>query len=245
MNSPIQSTMPRSSGLGRKLTGRVAPVTNITASGTPAKTAGYIPGVSGPVEFGTRYVAEEATKTAFTIPESVKTVGIAAGTSAATALAGAALAGVGSATFNAARKRFVDKPEFERSFNKSLEINPSLKSYPEDMLRAYFNLVCQASPTVAKNPLLASQYLKHLLSYQGSMNFNAFSDLTKLEGQILKNDNDSNLRTNVAEKALIETVLKNGLKSGGRSSDTEKALIDAIIRNGLRGAGRPTTGGTP
>ena len=234
MINPVQNTMPRSSGLGRKLTGRVAPVTNITSKGTPAKTAGYVPGVSGPIEFSSRNLAaEETTKTAFTIPESVKNVGIAAGTSAATALAGAALAGIGTATFNAARKRFVDKPEFERSFLKSLEINPSLKSYPEDMLRAYFNLVCQASPTVAKNPLLASQYLKHLLSYQGSMNFNAFSDLTKLEGQILKNESDSNVRTNIAEKALIETVLKQRLKDTGRSS------------NGSSSNGSSSNGGTP
>ena len=210
MQTPVTTTMPRASGLGRKLVGRVAPVTNIQTNGTPSKTAGYVRGVSGPLELE---APMEHTKEASL--RALKRVGIAAGTSAATAVAGAALAGLGSHMFNAITNRLVDKPEFERSFRKALEINASLRSYPEDELRSYFELVCQASPSVARNPLLVSQYLKHLVSYSGSMNFNAFNELVKLEGQIIKNDEGSNKLTGIAEKALIEATIKNQLNRRG------------------------------
>ena len=206
METPVTTTMPRASGLGRKTVGRVAPVTNIRTNGTPSKTAGYIRGVSGPLEL--EAPAEHTKEASF---RRLKNIGVAAGTAAGTAIAGAALAGAGSHLFNAVKVRLIDKPEFERSFRKALEINPSLRSYPEDELRSYFDLVCQASPTVARNPLLVSQYLKHLVSYSGSMNFNAFNELVKLEGQIIKNDEGSNKLTGIAEKALIETTIKDRL----------------------------------
>ena len=161
------------------------------------KTAGFMDWVSG----------NPAAKMALGAlgSETAKGVGKAALT--ASAIAGATA--LGGIALNKVKSQFIDQPQFKQSFDKALRINPELQHYDREQLEDYFNLVAQASPTVAKNPLLISQYLKYLLDYKGSLNFNAFSDLAKLEGQLQNNrSGGSGSVHQVINKGLIEGASK-------------------------------------
>jgi hypothetical protein len=149
-----------------------------------------------------KYVEETPIKQASTGSAGSGLMERAAGTALNTIAAMGVLQGA-SALTDAIRGHF-EKEVFERSFQKALAMNPKLRSYPEAELRQYFNLVVSASPTVAKNPLLAGNYLQYLLDYKGNVNFAGFKSLVDLEGQITKNKNESTPLLGITQKAIIE-----------------------------------------
>lgn len=118
---------------------------------------------------------------------------------AATGLANMAAQGIG---------HMIDKPKFEAAFKKAIEMDPKLQSHNPADLHRYAELIMEASPSVAMNPLLLSNYLRYLTDYQGSMNLTGYRELANLEGQILNNKEKSKPVTGIAQKALLENTIK-------------------------------------
>ena len=105
-------------------------------------------------------------------------------------------------------KHTMDKKVYDKVFERALSINPKLKAYDPALLRQYFNLISESSPTVAKNPLLVSNYLQYMLDHEGSMNFMAYKGLVDMEGQMLKNHEAANPLQAVSQKALMDGVIR-------------------------------------
>ena len=105
-------------------------------------------------------------------------------------------------------KRTLDRKVYDKVFERALAINPKLKAYDPALLRQYFNLISESSPTVAKNPLLVSNYLQYMLDHEGSMNFMAYKGLVDMEGQMLKNHDAANPLQAISQKALMDGVIR-------------------------------------
>lgn len=162
--------------------------------------------------------ASSMEKEAFAIPQGAKDVALQAGKtlaiSGATVLGGVAATGLANAVFKGIN-HMVDKPKFEASFNKAVAMDPKLQSYNPQDLRRYAELILEASPSVALNPLLLSNYLRYLTDYQGSMNLTGYKQLADLEGQLLNNREKMKPVTGIAQKALIENTIK-GIVEGNK-----------------------------
>jgi hypothetical protein len=127
--------------------------------------------------------------------------------------AGAMMAGLMGATtlvgaLSDAVKGTLNAKAYDRVFERALAINPKLKAYDHALLKQYFNLIAESSPTVAKNPLLVSNYLQYMLDHEGSMNFMAYKGLVDMEGQMLKNHEAANALQSVSQKALMDGVIR-------------------------------------
>lgn len=204
--NPVNEPMPKNGpGFNTKLTGRVEAVKPITSKPHISKQAKELNYESStPVEWQSK---EDLEKNSAVNSELVKKtlVGLVqagAGTMAVMGVTGGANLAYGKI------RGMMDKPEMERSFQRALDIDPKLRSYDQKDLREYFELVAQASPTVAKNPLLVANFLKYLIDYKGVMNFNAFKDLASLEGQLGKNRSEANVLNSTAQKAIIDSTVK-------------------------------------
>lgn len=130
--------------------------------------------------------------------------------------AGAAMGGVMLATslfgeLGSAIKKTIDNKMYAKTLDKAVEINPKLKAYDMKLLRNYYNLIADSSPTVAKNPLLVSNYLQYMLDHEGSMNFMAYKGLVDMEGQLMKNQEAANPIQTVAQKSLVDNVIRMAL----------------------------------
>ena len=166
--------MPKGIGIGQKLTGRVdvmsktfrAPVVKQATEKSEVerseqlplelqgkeKDAGIFDTLTSPAS------KQMAMRAGRTMALSGATV---LGGVAATGLANMAAKGIGN---------MIDKPTFEAAFRKAIEMDPKLQSHNPADLRRYAELIMEASPSVAMNPLLLSNYLRYLTDYQGSMN---------------------------------------------------------------------------
>lgn len=118
---------------------------------------------------------------------------------AATSAANAIAKGIGNR---------IDRPKFEAAFRKAVQMDPKLQSHDINDLHRYAELIMEASPSVAMNPLLLSNYLRYLTDYQGSMNLTGYRELANLEGQLLANREKAKPVTGIAQKALIESTIK-------------------------------------
>lgn len=127
---------------------------------------------------------------------------------AAGMLAGATVASDLLGSFSTAVRKAIDSKAYAGTLDKAVEINPKLKAYDRALLKNYYNLIAESSPTVARNPLLVSNYLQYMLDHEGSMNFMAYKGLVDMEGQMLKNQEATNPAQSTAQKALIENVLR-------------------------------------
>ena len=58
-------------------------------------------------------------------------------------------------------------PEYKKALEKAIQLNPKLASYPREELEQYFEKIVEASPTVAKNPLLVANYLDYFIDTGG------------------------------------------------------------------------------
>ena len=199
-----KATMPRvpGQGFGPKLTGRVAPDPKVKLAAT--KEIEMEANQNIPVEFQTSGVEKQA----FALSPGVARVGRDIGLSALTGLGAMALTSVGGMAMDHLKTKFIDSPALEQSFKRCLELEPQLKSYPQAELHEYFMLVAEASPSVAKNPLLASQYLRYLVDYKGTANFTAFNDLAKLQGQLNDNKAGNNPYSDAFGKGLMQNTAK-------------------------------------
>lgn len=89
---------------------------------------------------------------------------------------------------------------------EATKINPRLASYPPAELQKYYALISEASPSVAKNPLLVANYLEYLLNHDGSINFMGYKQLLDIEGQQQRNKTDGSLINPNMHKPLFESV---------------------------------------
>lgn len=124
-----------------------------------------------------------------------------------TVLGGVAATGAANAIAKSIGNR-IDKPKFEAAFRKAVQMDPKLQSHDINDLHRYAELIMEASPSVAMNPLLLSNYLRYLTDYQGSMNLTGYRELANLEGQLLANREKAKPVTGIAQKALIESTIK-------------------------------------
>lgn len=133
-----------------------------------------------------------------------------AGTILGAGLAMAAITGASALVgeLSNAVKTTIDRKVYAKTLDRAIEINPKLKAYDIGLLRNYYNLIAESSPTVAKNPLLVSNYLQYMLDHEGSMNFMAYKGLVDMEGQMLKNQEASNPVQSIAQKSLVDNVIK-------------------------------------
>jgi len=211
--NPVKETLPRDGiGFDTKLTGRVAAVQSIKSKPVVkkpqvSKHAKYESSI--PVEWQSKEDLDKnsAIKESAINNELVKKTLVSLAQAGAGSLAVMGVTGAGNLAYGKIRG-MMDKPELERSFQRALDIDPKLRSYDQKDLREYFELVAQASPTVAKNPLLVANFLKYLIDYKGVMNFNAFKDLASLEGQLGKNRSEANMLGLGAQKAIVDTTIK-------------------------------------
>lgn len=133
-------------------------------------------------------------------------------------LVGVGAAAAANAIINKVRD-LTSQPEYRRSLDKAIAMNPRLQQRKREELEAYFKLIAEASPSVARNPLLVMNYLEYLLDHQGQLNYNAYGDLVKLEGQILSNKADSTPLSNIIQKSIVESTIKGGF---GTYSEIQK-----------------------
>ena len=204
---PTKASIPRSSisGMNTKLLGRVAPVEPVkdTMRAAIQKTAAE----RTPVE--RKEAPKEGTdKTAASIGSLI---GSDAGRSFASNIAGGlgAVAAVGAANaISGAIGSIRLNMQVKNALNKAISINPRLQQKPRAELEGYVDLIAEASPSVARNPLLLANYLEFLIDHQGQLNYQAYDRLVNLEGSILSNHSNANPLTGQVQKAIIETSIR-------------------------------------
>lgn len=197
MEQPIKADVPKSPvpGMNTKIVGRVKPVSNfkqpvekIAADKAPVEKAG---------------IEKEA---------GILDHALAGPAIRSAAAAGGALLGSYALTqgLQAAQNKFMEG-KYKQSLEKAILLNPRLANIPRNKLEAYFGLVIEASPAVAKNPLLIANYLEQLIDHEGQLNYNSYANLVDLEGQILANKNNRAPLTVSTQKAIVDNTIKNTL----------------------------------
>ena len=58
-------------------------------------------------------------------------------------------------------------PEYKKSLEKAIQLNPKLASYPREKLEQYFKIIVEFSPRGAKNPIIVANYLGYLVDAGG------------------------------------------------------------------------------
>lgn len=144
-------------------------------------------------------------------------------------LGAAAAAGIINKAHSAVQ-HIVDTPAMNSAFDKALKINPKLKAYPVELLKSYFSLIADASPTVAKNPLLVANYMQYLIDHQGGINFRAFGELANLESQLLANERDAAPMTNAMQKALVDGAVRGVMDASTQKKTTKLERFSAITK---------------
>lgn len=185
--------MPEVTGMGTKLTGRV----DISRMSSAQK-----PIVKAPVMKKTA-AKKEVEKTAGMGTNMAQHMGM----TVAGVLGAAAAVGAINKAYKAV-DHVVNMPAMNSSFEKAIKINPKLQAYPRDVLKSYFDLIAEASPTVAKNPLLVANYMQYLIDHQGGINFMSYRQLADLEGQLLSNERDAAPMTAALQKGLVDGAMK-------------------------------------
>lgn len=180
-------------GMGTKLTGRV----DISRMSIAQK-----PIVKAPVMKKTA-AKKEVEKTASLGTNMAQHMGM----TVAGVLGAAAAAGAINKAYKAV-EHVVNMPAMNSSFEKAIKINPKLQAYPREVLKSYFDLIAEASPTVAKNPLLVANYMQYLIDHQGGINFMSYRQLADLEGQLLSNERDAAPMTQALQKGLVDGAIK-------------------------------------
>lgn len=113
-----------------------------------------------------------------------------------------------------------DKSAYAKALDKAIALNPKLAQRSRADLDRYMELIIEASPSVAKNPLLVGNYLEYLLDHQGQLNYSAYTDLVDLESQIISNRSNSNAMVNMLHKSVIEGATKGVFSDlNGRTKD--------------------------
>ena len=188
-------------GMNTKILGRVKPVSNVKQ--TVEKTA---------IE-KTAADKQPIEKAGIEKTSGVLTGAIGSGTTAAiTAAAGVtALWGINKLLEKA--DKLMDAPEYKKSLEKAIQINPKLAAQPRAKLEQYFELIVESSPTVAKNPLLVANYLDYLIDAGGQLNFPGYTALTQLESHAMNNRNNAHPFVNEAVKAYTNGTVKNTFDS--------------------------------
>lgn len=187
-------------GFNTKILGRVAPVKAV-------KTAGTMP-----VEYESNNIETE--KTAASFMDGFYT---GLGNMAAAGAAGAAMYGVGMGidAFNNLR----NSSKYDQALRTAIQMSPSLQMHGYEKLKGYMPMIIKASPTVAAEPRLLSNYLESMLDAEGHMNMSTFAELTALEGNVLKNQDMRNALRNTA----LGTAMKGLVEGTGKGFGQELA----------------------
>lgn len=142
-------------------------------------------------------------------------------------LAGVAAAAIGNAAIGKAQQ-LLAQPAFKRSLDKAISLNPRLQQRPRAELDQYMELIIEASPSVAKNPLLLANYLEFLLDHQGQLNYNGYTSLVNLESQIISNRNNANPLSSAVQKSIVENTIRGAF-------DSKRKLDDNALHAKYRG----------
>ena len=176
MLNPKRSVVPKNPypGFNTHILGRVAPLEQI-------KTAGTVP-----VEYESKVDELDLEKDAAVFsPDMIKGFQQGLGTMAATGAAGAAMYGIGMGID--AFRTLRDSSKYDTALRQAIQMSPSLQMHGYEKLKGYMPMIIKASPTVAEEPRLLSNYLESMLDAEGHMNMSTFAELTALEGNVLKN----------------------------------------------------------
>ena len=224
MIEPIKATVPKSPvpGMNTKTLGRVKPVTEYKQ----------------PVE---KVAVEKASVDKTGVEKEAAFVGpvakgaLSAGVvSALKAAGGVAGLAIGTKVVSAVADA-VHAPKYKATLEKAVQLNPRLASYPPDRLWDYYQVMISASPNIASNPLIVSNYLEYLIDHEGRLNFTAYDTLSKVEGQGISNRNNAYPLMNSAMKGLIDGAVKytfDTYKNEKRENEAyAKGKADAYLEN--------------
>ena len=129
----------------------------------------------------------------------------------------------------------VHAPKYKATLEKAVQLNPRLASYPPDRLWDYYQVMISASPNIASNPLIVSNYLEYLIDHEGRLNFTAYDTLSKVGGQGISNRNNAYPLMNAAMKGLIDGSIKytfDTYKNEKRENEAyAKGKADAYLEN--------------
>lgn len=235
MLRPEGAVVPKSSvpGMNTKIVGRVKPVKAINKTAAEheiIKKASVehkeIEHEENHLNYGEKTASEKVAFPHINMADAQAALSKVMGTAGpiirrgASTAAGAAggIAGIALATkaINAI-SNFANKSAYDQAFARAIQLNPRLSSYPPDMLHEYYNIMISASPTVAKNPLIVANYLEYLIDNEGKLNFPAYEQLARVEGQALQNENNSNMIANSVLKGFTEGATKSMFVNAKRS----------------------------
>jgi hypothetical protein len=162
-----------------------------------------------------KQAAEKASVEKVAAEKTASTIGSFMGSDAAKSFVGnvagglGAVAAIGVANLASSKiNKMVSSAEYKRALDKAISINPRLQQRPRAELEQYFGLIVEASPSVARNPLLVANYLEFLLDHQGQLNYTAYTNLVNLESQILSNRTNSNPLTGQVQKAVVDASVR-------------------------------------
>lgn len=130
-------------------------------------------------------------------------------------LGGVAVLGAANYASNKINK-VMASAEFKKALDKAIQINPRLQQRNRAELEAYLGLISEASPAVARNPLLLANYLEYLIDHQGQINYTAYGDLVNLEGKILSNRAATSPLTGSVQKAIIDSSVRGAFDVYGK-----------------------------
>lgn len=148
-----------------------------------------------------------------------------------------AVAAVGGATYAGNKiNQMRSSADFKRALDKAVQVNPRLRHTPKPELEAYLGLIAEASPSVARNPLLLANYLEYLLDHQGQLNYTAYGDLVKLEGNIQSNRAGANPLTGSVQKAIVDNSIRGAFDTANRID--RQHITNAAHQQGFEAAMR-------
>jgi len=96
-------------------------------------------------------------------------------------LAGAGLAGAAVTDWMSERK---EKKQHEEAYDSMMSYNPDLKNADKADVDKYFSIFSTSSPTMAKNPHLAANFVKRNLASYGGVGFEDVGQLARAEAAL-------------------------------------------------------------
>lgn len=140
--------------------------------------------------------------------------------------------GLGTNLISNALQKEKDKKELRSSFNKMKQVRPEIRNIPDDKIHEAFSVLSHVSPSIAKNPYLAANFIQRQSESYGGAGFEEASTLARTEEAM--SGNKSNMSKDIGDALVAQGIQGLGKGIGTATSTAITNIIDSPEALGRR-----------
>lgn len=135
------------------------------------------------------------------------------------------LAGIGLGTnvISDVLKKEKESKELRSSFNKMKNVRPEIKNIPEDKVHEAFSVLSHVSPSIAKNPYLAANFVQRQAESYGGAGFEEAATLARAEQAM---SGDEPMSKEVGRALLSQGIQQTGAGIGKAVSSAVESIAE-------------------